>query len=78
MCLDFLLPGGRRAQCDPFVGDAKVHPLDDVLLRRVLCLGRFGEEAKRREEVLEGGHGRLAEVDVVEAVKIIHVVPRRQ
>ena len=78
ICLDLLLPGGRRAQCNPVGGYAEVHALDYVLLRRVLRLGLLGQESERREEILEGEHGRLAEDGVVEAVEVVHVVARRQ
>ena len=46
--------------------------------RRVLRLGLLGQESERREEILEGEHGRLAEDGVVEAVEVVHVVARRQ
>ena len=50
-----------------------------MCLIRVLGLGdALRQEADFREEVLEGDHGRFAEEGVVEAVEVVHVVPRRQ
>ena len=78
LCQDLLHSARRGAQGHAVVVDVEGHALHDVLGGRRLCLGLLGEEAEGGEEVLEAVGGRLTEVLVLHAVKVIHVVTSRR